>query len=89
VVEGLLLHRIDTVTTRPAIGCQHHAIVEAPAHKTESPLALVKTTKPGTQIALNPAIVQLVPIADLETLILINRKVGHLQFLLFLGINNL
>ena len=63
MVEWLLLDRVHAESTRAPVSCENNRVIEPAPDKTESTLAFSKTTKPGTEVALNSAIVQTVPVA--------------------------
>jgi len=61
MIEWLFLYRVDTETAGTAIGGQNEFIVGSGADKTKPPLPFMKTAKPGTQVTLQPAVVERVP----------------------------
>ena len=61
MIEWLFLYRVDTETAGTAIGGQNEFIVGSGADKTKPPLPFMKTAKSGTQVTLQPAVVERVP----------------------------
>ena len=60
--KRLFLNRVDTKTGRAAVGGQNDLIVLIGTHETQTMLAFVQLAEAGTEIALDPAILQPVPI---------------------------
>ena len=63
MIEWLFLYRVDTEAAGTTIGRQNEFIVGPGADKTKPPLPFMKTAKSGTQVTLQPAVVERVPIA--------------------------
>jgi hypothetical protein len=62
VVEGLLLDGIDTEAAGEAISIQYDLILPVFPHVTEPLLTRLQLTVAGTEIALNPAVWEFVPV---------------------------
>src|SRR6516162_5126196 len=62
VVERLLLDRIDAEPARASVACELHLVVDPAADEAESALALVKFAGAGTYVALDPPVVEAVPV---------------------------
>ena len=62
MVQRLLLDRVDAEAARAAVGGEHHLVVLARADEAEAALSLVQLAKPGTDVALHAAVIQLVPV---------------------------
>ena len=62
MVKRFFLDRIDTKARRPSVGGENHLIANTAAHKACTTLPLVKLAIAWTQIALDTAIVDLVPV---------------------------
>ena len=63
MIEWLFLYRVDAEAAGTAIGGQNEFIVGSGADKTKPPLPFMKTAKSGTQVTLQPAVVERAPIA--------------------------
>ena len=63
MVEGFLFNRINAETAGPAVAGEHDLAVVAAAHEAQALLALVQLAEAGTDIALDPAIIEDVPVA--------------------------
>ena len=61
MIEGFFLDRVDAKAAGTAIGRQNKFIPGAGADKTKPPLPFMKTAKSGTQVTLQPAVVEQVP----------------------------
>ena len=64
VIERLFLDRVDAKAARATVRGQDDLAVEATPHETQAALSLSQLTKAGTEIALNPVVIQAVPIAS-------------------------
>ena len=62
MIKWLFLDRVDTKARRPSVSGENHLIANAAAHETCSTLSLVKLAIARTQIALDTAVVELVPV---------------------------
>lgn len=62
MVERLFLDRIDTESARASVAGELHLIVKSAADETQATLSLVKFACAWTYIALDPAVVQSVPV---------------------------
>src|SRR3546814_18219035 len=63
MVERLFLDRIDAEARRAAPGGQHQIVAAAGAHETQAALALLQLAFARTDIALQAAVGQPVPVA--------------------------
>ena len=63
VIERFFFDRVDANATGAAIGGQHHPIALARTHEAERTLAFMQPAEAGTEIALNSAIGEFVPIS--------------------------
>src|SRR5262249_51451260 len=63
VVEGLLLDRVEAEAGRSPVGGQRDLVVLAGAHEAEAPLALVQLAVARTDVTLDAAVRQRVPMA--------------------------
>lgn len=61
MIEWLFLYRVDAEAAGTAIGGQYDIVLAAGANKTKPPLPFMKAAKPGTQVTLQPAVVERVP----------------------------
>ena len=61
MIEWLFLYRVDTEAAGAAIGRQNEFIPGPGTDKTKPPLPFMKAAKPGTQVTLQPAVVERVP----------------------------
>jgi hypothetical protein len=62
VVERLLLDRIDAEPARPAPSLEDDLVVLPGAHEAEPPLPFEQLAEPGAQVALDPPVVERVPV---------------------------
>jgi hypothetical protein len=62
MIQRLFFNRIHAETAGATIGGQNDLILPAFAHETEALLPLLEFAKPWTEVALNPAVIQLVPV---------------------------
>jgi len=62
MVKRFLLDRINAEAAGTTVGGQNDLIVLIGTHETETMLAFVQLAEAGTEIALDPAILQPVPI---------------------------
>jgi len=63
VVERLLLDRVDAEPRGAAVGGQHHVVAFAHPDETGAPLAVAELAVARAQVALDPAVVEGVPVA--------------------------
>src|SRR5262249_48405513 len=63
MVERLLLDRVDAEARGASIGGEHDLVVVAGAHVAESALAVMETAIARAEIALDAAVLELVPVA--------------------------
>lgn len=61
MIEWFFLDRVDAEAAGAAISGQYEFIAGSGADKTKPPLPFMKTAKPGTQVTLQPAVVERVP----------------------------
>ena len=64
VVERFLFNWINAKARRPAPCGQNHLIVLARPDKAQPALPVFELTKPRADIALNPAIIKMMPVAS-------------------------
>ena len=64
VVQGLLFDGIDAEARGSPVGGEHHLSPLAPPDEAEASLPFPQPTETGTEIALNPAVFETVPIAS-------------------------
>ncbi len=64
MIQRLFLDGIDAEAAGAAVGCQDDFVICTSAHETESALAVPELTKAGTKVALQPAVINLVPVAS-------------------------
>src|ERR1700680_4350250 len=64
MVEWLLFDRVNTETARAAVAGERDLVVLAGPHEADAALAVVELAPPGAQVALDPALVQAVPVAS-------------------------
>ena len=62
VVERLLFHRVDAEPARPPVAGELHLIVDPAADEAQAALALVQLACARTDVALNPAVVEAMPV---------------------------
>jgi len=62
VIQRLLLYGIDAIAARTAVSCQYDLAVLASTHKAKASLAVVQFTEARTDVALDSAVVQTVPV---------------------------
>jgi hypothetical protein len=62
VIQRLLLDRIDAKPAGPPVGREYDLTAFAGAHEAEAPLALLQFAKARTQIALDTAVVEAMPV---------------------------
>src|ERR1700737_4728557 len=62
VVERLLFHRVDAEPARPPVAGELHLIVDPTADEAQAALAFVKFAGARTDVALNPAVVEAMPV---------------------------
>jgi hypothetical protein len=67
MIQWLFLDGIDAEAAGAAVGCQDDFVICTSAHETESALAVPELTKAGTKVALQPAVINLVPVASRYT----------------------
>src|SRR5262249_55494722 len=65
VVERFLLHRVDAEPARSAVGGEDDAVVLPRADEAEAALALVESAVARAEIALDPPVLQRVPVSTL------------------------
>jgi len=63
VIEGFFLDRVDAEAAGAAPGRQQDLVARAAAHEAQPALALAQLAEAGTQVALDPPVVQPVPVA--------------------------
>ena len=61
MIEWFFFDRVDAEAAGAAIGGQNEFIAGSGADKTKPPLPFMKTAKSGTQVTLQPAVVERVP----------------------------
>src|SRR5207248_9985 len=59
--ERLLLDRVDAETRGAPVGGEHHLVVLSRAHEAEAALPFVELAVARAEVALNAAVVELVP----------------------------
>src|SRR5207247_8943542 len=64
LVERLLLDRIDAESRRAAVGRQHHGLALALTDEAGAALAIVQSAVAWTEVTLDAAIVQRVPVTS-------------------------
>ncbi len=62
MIQWLFLNGVDTETAGTAVGGKHDGVILAFAHVTQALLAFPQFTGAGADIALNAAVVKLVPV---------------------------
>jgi hypothetical protein len=62
MIQRLFLNRVHAETAGSPIRGQDDLILPAFAHETQALLPLLEFAEPGTEVALDTAIIQLVPI---------------------------
>src|SRR5690242_2054601 len=62
MVERFLLDRVDAEPTRPAVAGEHDLVVESGADEAQAALALTQFAGTRTDIALDPAVVEAMPV---------------------------
>jgi hypothetical protein len=62
MIQRLFLNRVHAETAGSPIGRQDDLILPAFAHETEALLPLLEFAEPRTEVALDPAVIQLVPV---------------------------
>lgn len=62
MIEGLFFDGVDTETAGAPIGGQDQLALFHFAHKAEAPLTLVQFAKARTEVTLNAAVIEAVPI---------------------------
>ena len=81
MIERLLFDRIDTKTGAPAVGRQHHFVVDILAYETETAVPRLQMALPRAQIADDPAMLGvLVPPATRERAVgtqTARRRIDH------------
>ena len=68
VIERFFLDRVDTIPTRPAIGCEDQTVSATRPNKTQAPLPIIQLASPGTKVALDFTVRTSVPIAAFYSL---------------------
>src|SRR5690606_22546874 len=63
MVQRLLLDGIDTEPAGASVAGEHHCTVDARAHEAQAALALLHPACPRTQVALDPAVSERMPVA--------------------------
>src|SRR6266568_1193241 len=63
MVERLLLDRVDAEAGRAPVGREHHRVIMAGAHVAQPALAVMEPAIARAEIALDAAVLELVPIA--------------------------
>jgi hypothetical protein len=63
VIQRLLLDRVDAKAAGPPVGRQQHLVIAVGSHEAEPALARVQFAVPGAKVALQPAVLQPVPVA--------------------------
>ena len=66
MVERLLFDGIDAETAGAPIRGQHHGVAPPAAHEAQPALAIVQLAVARAQVALQTAVVQLVPVIDVN-----------------------
>jgi hypothetical protein len=62
MIQRLLLNRVHAETAGSPVRGQDDLILQAFAHETKALLPFLKFAKPRTEVALDPAVIQLVPV---------------------------
>src|SRR6516225_6892119 len=62
MIERLLLNRIDAKARRTSIGRQDHLVALAHSHEAEAALPLMQFAVPRADVALDPSVVDPVPL---------------------------
>src|SRR5205809_5921435 len=62
MVEGLLLDRIDTEAARSAVRRENDLVILAGSHEAESALPLAQLAGTGTDVTLDAAVIEGVPV---------------------------
>ncbi len=64
MIKGLFLDGIDAKAAGTAIGCQHNFVIRARADESESALTFSEPAEAGTDVTLQPTVVDLVPVSS-------------------------
>ncbi len=64
MIQWFFLDGIDAKPAGAAIGCQDNFVIRASADKTESALAFSELAETGTDVTLQPTIVDFVPVSS-------------------------
>jgi hypothetical protein len=62
MVQGFLLDRVDTETTRPTVRGQDDLVSGAGANETKTSLIFMQTTVTRAEVTLNPSVIELMPV---------------------------
>src|SRR5512147_2665890 len=62
MIQRLFLNRVHTETAGSPIGSQDDLMLPAFAHEAEALLPLLELAEPGTEVALDTAVIQPVPV---------------------------
>ena len=80
VVERLLLDRVDAVATRAAVCRQHHLIAGPASHETHPALTVPQLARSRAHVALDAAVVELVPILRRHRVDVVQGELGSHRF---------
>ena len=79
VVQRLLLDRVDAVAAGPSVAGEHDLVVLAGADEAHAPLALPELAGPWTLIALDPPVLEDVPVSGRDGELVHPTMLAHLQ----------